>query len=135
MSRIRGIDYLNEYEAEYENIELQYDYDKQNSTESMRVILIRKIIFLIQMVMIGTACIATTGAIIAERNGLRFSSQPFGTMDNSLLYVAWASSAASVITAIIGCFSMSYSSSTTLIIFIQIIANFAYIIIKQNIYT
>ena len=56
--------------------------------------------------MIGTACIATAGAIIAERNGLRFSSQPFGTMDNSLLFVAWASSASSVIAAIIGCFSM-----------------------------
>ena len=101
----RGEDILNEYDTAYKA--MKYDYVKSNAELPIHVILFRKIVFIVQFCMIAGACIITAGAIIAERNSLRFTALPFGTMETELLYTAWACGAVSCISAIIGCTGLS----------------------------
>jgi len=89
---------------------LRYEYTKTYEDAPKYMIWFRKTLYITQIAIMVGAAVCSAGAIMAERNGLRFNKHqiPFGRMENELIYIPWACGAISCITAIIGCLGAQF---------------------------
>merc|ERR1712045_1013588 len=99
---------MNAYEMT--GTDLRYEYTKSDAELPRYIIWLRKSLYIVQIAIMVGAGVCATGAIMAERNGLRFNKHqiPFGRMENELIYIPWACGAISCITAIIGCLGAQF---------------------------
>merc|ERR1712045_626915 len=99
---------MNAYEMT--GTDLRYEYTKSDAELPRYIIWLRKSLYIVQIAIMVGAGVCATGAIMAERNGLRFNKHqiPFGRMENELLYIPWACGATSCIPAIIGCLGAQF---------------------------
>merc|ERR1719411_2119224 len=65
--------------------------------------IMRKSMYIFQLMIIVTAGIMVGGTIMAERNGWDFTPLIFGQMEEELIYVPFVGGAFAALTAFVGC--------------------------------
>jgi len=121
MSRIgNGASAMDAYEVSYK--QLEYDYDK-SADLPLRTLIFRKALYVIQMVMVCGAGIMLAGAVIAQKDGIRYSSLPFGSMETELVLVPMACAFVSMITAFVGCVGARSRSKIALVLYMLFIGS------------
>ena len=65
--------------------------------------MLRKSIYIFQIMIIVTSAIMVGGTIMAERNGWDFTPLIFGQMEEELIYVPFVGGAFAAVTAFVGC--------------------------------
>merc|ERR1719295_97662 len=122
MSRVgNGASVMDAYDVSYK--QLEYDYVKTDADLPLRVLIFRKALYVIQMVMVCGAAVMLAGAMIAQKDGIRYSTLPFGSMESELVLVPMACAFVSMVTAFIGCVGARSRSKIALVLYMILIGS------------
>merc|ERR1719295_552295 len=122
MSRVgNGASVMDAYDVSYK--QLEYDYVKTDADLPLRVLIFRKALYVIQMVMVCGAAVMLAGAMIAQKDGIRYSTLPFGSMESELGLVPMACAFVSMVTAFIGCVGARSRSKIALVLYMLFIGS------------